>query len=53
MKRDLRRISSADACGTYHGQTPKDWDVTTDAKPEQIQKLFPIVFMKMNLVQSV
>ena len=24
--------------------TPKDWDVTTDAKPEQIQKLFPDSF---------
>jgi len=22
-------------------QTPKDWDVATDAKPEEIQKLFP------------
>lgn len=26
------------------GKTPKDWDVTTDAKPEQIQKLFPDSF---------
>lgn len=23
------------------GRTPKDWDVTTNAKPEEIQKLFP------------
>lgn len=23
------------------GKTPKDWDVTTNAKPEEIQKLFP------------
>src|SRR5207253_3125846 len=23
------------------GRLPKDWDVTTNAKPEQIQKLFP------------
>ena len=22
-------------------RTPKDWDITTNAKPEQIQKLFP------------
>jgi len=27
----------------YHGKTikPKDWDITTNAKPEQIQRLFP------------
>ncbi|MEK7201645.1 MAG: hypothetical protein AAB737_03360, partial [Patescibacteria group bacterium] len=23
------------------GRAPKDWDVTTNAKPEEIQKLFP------------
>ena len=23
------------------GRTPKDWDITTDARPETIQKLFP------------
>ncbi|MBI2406009.1 MAG: CCA tRNA nucleotidyltransferase, partial [Candidatus Harrisonbacteria bacterium] len=23
------------------GREPKDWDITTDAKPEEIQKLFP------------
>lgn len=23
------------------GKTPKDWDITTNAKPEEIQKLFP------------
>lgn len=23
------------------GKTPKDWDITTDAKPEQIQSVFP------------
>ena len=22
-------------------KNPKDWDITTDAKPEQVQKLFP------------
>lgn len=26
------------------GQEPKDWDVTTNAKPEQIQELFPDSF---------
>ena len=26
------------------GKKPKDWDVTTNAKPEQIQKLFPETF---------
>jgi len=26
------------------GEEPKDWDVTTDAKPEDIQKLFPESF---------
>lgn len=26
------------------GKTPKDWDMTTDAKPEDIQKLFPHSF---------
>lgn len=26
------------------GRTPKDWDVTTNAKPEEIQKLFPRSF---------
>ncbi len=25
----------------FLGRTPKDWDVTTNAKPEQIQSLFP------------
>lgn len=25
-------------------KTPKDWDITTDAKPEEIQKLFPDSF---------
>ncbi|MFA6295271.1 MAG: HD domain-containing protein [Candidatus Paceibacterota bacterium] len=25
----------------FLGRTPKDWDITTNAKPEQIQKLFP------------
>lgn len=28
----------------YLGRTPKDWDVTTDAHPEQIQKAFPHTF---------
>ncbi len=26
------------------GQKPKDWDITTNAKPEQIQKVFPESF---------
>lgn len=26
------------------GKTPKDWDITTDATPEEIQKLFPETF---------
>lgn len=25
----------------FLGRTPKDWDITTNAKPEDIQKLFP------------
>ena len=23
------------------GRVPKDWDITTNAKPEEIQKIFP------------
>ena len=40
---------------------PKDWDVTTNAKPEEVMKIFPLtkmisaagvkVFMKINLEQ--
>ncbi|HOQ36749.1 MAG TPA: CCA tRNA nucleotidyltransferase [Acetivibrio sp.] len=26
------------------GQTPKDWDITTDAKPEDVKRFFPRVF---------
>ncbi|MDP3052063.1 MAG: HD domain-containing protein [bacterium] len=26
------------------GKIPKDWDITTDAKPEEIQKIFPETF---------
>ena len=26
------------------GRTPKDWDITTNAKPEEIQKIFPDSF---------
>ncbi|MCK4525444.1 MAG: HD domain-containing protein [Candidatus Andersenbacteria bacterium] len=26
------------------GKTPKDWDITTNAKPEEIQKIFPESF---------
>ena len=26
------------------GKEPKDWDVTTNAKPEEIQKIFPDSF---------
>ncbi|MFH0803787.1 MAG: HD domain-containing protein, partial [Candidatus Tagabacteria bacterium] len=26
------------------GKTPKDWDITTNAKPEEIQKIFPETF---------
>ena len=29
-------------------KTPKDWDITTIAKPEQIQKIFPDSFYKNN-----
>ena len=28
------------------GQKPKDWDITTKAKPEEIQKIFPDSFYK-------
>ena len=28
------------------GTEPKDWDITTDARPEQIQKTFPDSFYK-------
>ena len=30
---------------------PKDWDVTTLAKPEQFRKFFLILFIKINLAQ--
>ena len=26
------------------GKNPKDWDITTNAKPEEIQKIFPVSF---------
>ena len=26
------------------GRVPKDWDITTNAKPEEIQKIFPDSF---------
>ena len=29
---------------TLLGKKPKDWDITTDAKPEEIQKIFPDSF---------
>ena len=28
----------------YLGRTPKDWDITTNATPEEIQKVFPDTF---------
>ena len=28
------------------GQKPKDWDITTKAKPKEIQKIFPDSFYK-------
>jgi tRNA nucleotidyltransferase (CCA-adding enzyme) len=30
------------------GEKPKDWDVTTNAKPEEIQKIFPDSFYENN-----
>lgn len=30
------------------GRTPQDWDITTNAKPEQIQELFPKSFYENN-----
>ncbi len=32
------------------GVEPKDWDVTTDAKPEEIQKIFPDSFYENNFL---
>jgi poly(A) polymerase/tRNA nucleotidyltransferase (CCA-adding enzyme) len=32
------------------GQEPKDWDVTTNAKPEEIQKVFPNSFYENNFL---
>jgi len=32
------------------GVEPKDWDVTTDAKPEEIQKVFPDSFYENNFL---
>ena len=26
----------------YLGRVPKDWDITTSATPEEIQKIFPV-----------
>ena len=33
-----------------HGVEPKDWDVTTNAKPEEIQKVFPDSFYENNFL---
>src|SRR5574343_466607 len=32
------------------GNDPKDWDVTTNAKPEEIQKVFPDSFYENNFL---
>lgn len=32
----------------FLNRTPKDWDVTTNAKPEEIQKIFPDSFYENN-----
>ena len=32
----------------FIGRKPKDWDVTTNAKPEEIIALFPKTFTKTN-----
>ncbi|MEI7425075.1 MAG: hypothetical protein WCK10_03085, partial [Candidatus Staskawiczbacteria bacterium] len=32
------------------GQEPKDWDITTNAKPEEIQKVFPDSFYENNFL---
>ncbi len=32
------------------GNSPKDWDVTTNAKPEEIQKVFPDSFYENNFL---
>ena len=32
------------------GVEPKDWDVTTNAKPEEIQKIFPDSFYENNFL---
>ena len=34
-------------------RTPKDWDITTNARPEQIIALFPKTFYEIALAQSV
>ncbi len=43
MSRELRPQSESDEAPTEVGVEigPKDWDITTDARPEEIQKIFP------------
>ncbi len=38
LKQELRRASRSESDRSIG---PKDWDITTNAKPEEIQKLFP------------
>jgi poly(A) polymerase/tRNA nucleotidyltransferase (CCA-adding enzyme) len=33
-----------------HGVAPKDWDITTSARPEEIQKIFPDSFYENNFL---
>ena len=33
-------LSWAEACDILLGREPKDWDITTNAVPEEIQKIF-------------
>src|SRR3989344_4184936 len=35
------------------GKKPKDWDITTNAKPEEIQKIFPNSFYENKLIRAV
>ena len=44
-----RRIWSEAAFAIYCSERePKDWDITTNAKPDEIQKLFPETFYENN-----
>ena len=52
-KQGSNRISSGGCVrDLIIGIEPKDWDITTNATPEQIQAVFPDSFMKMTMAPS-